>query len=260
MKNDFDEQNELTEEKPKEKKVTKVVRWFDEYCTDNKQDIKMICDIVARSVDDQFNMSVASNNNEIFALIFFVTFTCVLDFLKKKQSQFDNFSFEICNSINIGYTNNTDESNEKVGNFMPIIEYISINRNIIRDDDSYSDDNSTVNFIKWKQQNLKQNENFCNQIQDQASVVLTNEFGIRIANNECIIPIFCIFLDTIVQVLKLKFQEAMGTNVSEVSMNILGLFTAYYSFNEEDNQEIIEYIPGIYTKLREKSDVVASKD
>lgn len=260
MKSEYTEQTEMSEEKPKEKKVTKVVKWFNEYCTDNKSDIKMICDLVARSVEDQFNMSVASNNTELFALMFFVTFTSVLDFLKKKQSQFDNFSFEICNSINIGYTNNIDESNEKVGNFMPIIEYISINRNIIRDDDTNSDDSSTVNFIHWKQQNLRQNENFCNQIQDQASVVLTNEYGIRIANNECIIPIFCIFLDMIVQVLKLKFQEAMGTNVSEVSMNILGLFTAYYSFNEEDNEEIIEYIPGIYTKLRQKSDINASRD
>ena len=247
-------------DQPKEKKVTKVVRWFNEYCTDNRKDIKMICDLVARSVDEQFSMSVVSNNTEIFALIFFVTFTAVLDFLKKKQSQYDNFSFEICNSLNVGYTNNTDESNEKVGNFMPILEYIGINRNIIRDDTVSGDDVSSIHFIQWKQQNLKQNENFCNAIQNEASVVLSNEYGVRLLNNEAIIPIFCIFIDMVVQVLKLKFQEALGTNVSEVSMNVLCLFTAYYSFSEEDNQEIIEYVPGIYTKLREKSDIISSKD
>lgn len=253
---DYTEQGEES----KSKKVTLAVKWFNEYCTESKTEIKQICDLVARSVETQFNMSVKSNNTEVYALMFFVTFVTVLDFLKQKQSSFDNFSFEICNSINIGYTNNTDENNEKVGNFMPIIEYIGVNRNIIRTEDINDDDNSTINFIKWKQQNLKQNENFCNQIQNQASVTLGKEYGIRIINNEIIIPIFCIFLDTLIHVLKMKWKEAYGTEVSEVGIHVLGLFDAFYSFDSKENLERIDYHPGIYTKLRQKSDIMASKD
>lgn len=258
-KENEEEIEEVQEEPQPEKKITRTVKWFNEFCVDDKSDIKKICDLTARSVEDQFNLSVNSGNSEVFALIFFVTFQSIQEFLRKQQSKYDNFSFEICNSINIGYTNNTDEENEKVGNFMPILEYISINRNIIRDDSINDDDNTTINFIKWKQQNLKQNENFCNQIQNTAGLSLNKEFGLRMLNNESIIPIFCIFLDNVVQVLKFKFQEA-GSAVSEVSLNVLGLFTAYYSFDEEEGKEVIEYIPGIYTKLQGKSDLNSSKD
>lgn len=255
---------ETTEEKNESqvqpKQLTRTVKWFNEYCVDDKSEIKKICDITARSVQDQFNMFVKSSNTEVFALMFFVTFSCILDFLKKKQAQYDNFSFEICNSMNIGYTNNTDENNEKVGNFMPLIEYISINRNIIRDDDYTGDDALQRSCIQWKQQNLKQNQNFCDEIQNKAATVLKNEYGIHTITNDIIIPIFCIFIDTVVQVLKLKFQESLNLNVSEVSMNVLGLFTAYYSFDEELNKEIIEYVPGIYTKLRSKSDLVSCRE
>lgn len=251
---------EKIEEKQEPKKITKTVKWFNEYCVENKSDIKTICDITSRSIQNQFNMFVKSSNTEVYALIFFVTFSSILDFLSKKQNQYDNFSFEICNSMNIGYTNNTDDNNEKVGNFMPIIEYISINRTIIRDEDYTGDDAIQRSCIQWKQQNLKQNQNFCDEIQNKAATTLKNEYGIHLITNDIVIPIFCIFIDTVVQVLKLKFQEALSQDVSEVSMNILGLFTAYYSFNEEENKEVIEYVPGIYTKLRSKSDLKSFKE
>ena len=58
----------------------------------------------------------------------------------------------------------------------------------------------------------------------------------------------------------MKYKEAEGTDVSEVSMNVLGLFDIFYSFNEEENQEIIEYQPNIMMKLALKSDSVAGRE
>ena len=260
-KDENEEFNEAIEE-PKQKKITRTIKWFNEYCTENKTEIKMICDIVADSVAKQFDMHVKSSNTEVFALIFFVTFETILDFLRSKQSSYDNFTFEICKSINIGYTNNTDENNEKVGNFMPMMEHIGINRSIIRNEDLSSDDHSEVNFIKWKQQNLTQNENYLNQIQNQSATKLATEYGIQIVNNEAIIPIFCTFFDVLAQVLKLKYYDMIETSPekSEYSINVLGLFTAFYSFDSEESKENIDYSPGIYMKLRQKSDLKSSKD
>ena len=47
-----------------------------------------------------------------------------LEFIRKKEKVYNNFTIQIAQSLNIGYTNNDDEENEKVGNFMPIMEYI----------------------------------------------------------------------------------------------------------------------------------------
>jgi hypothetical protein len=259
-----DETDEFTDviEEPKQKKITHTIKWFNEYCTEDKKYIKMICDLVADSVATQFDMHVKSSNTEVFALIFFVTFETILDFLKQKQSSYDNFSFIICKCVNIGYNNNTDTENEKVGNFMPVIEYMGINRNIIRDENNNADDKSEVNFIRWKQQNLTQNENYCNQVQNQAALRLASEYGVQIVNNEAIIPIFCIFFDMIVEVIKAGFYDirAGSDDITEFKINVLGLFDAYYSFDPEKNVEAIDYLPGIYTKLREKSDMISCKE
>ena len=67
-------------------------------------------------------------------------------------------------------------------------------------------------------------------------------------------------MDNITNVLKVKFKEAKGTDVSEVHMNVLGLFDAYYSYTEEDNQEIIEFQPNVTMKLALKADDVAGRD
>ena len=62
---------EKIEERQEPKKITKTVKWFNEYCVENKSDIKTICDITSRSIQNQFNMFVKSSNTEVYALIFF---------------------------------------------------------------------------------------------------------------------------------------------------------------------------------------------
>lgn len=82
----------------------------------------------------------------------------------------------------------------------------------------------------------------------------------NIRTAEGIFPLFCIFLDHIVNVMKMRFREAQGTDTSEVSMNVLGLFDVYYSFDEDDNKEIIEFQPNILMKLALKADDIASRE
>ena len=67
-------------------------------------------------------------------------------------------------------------------------------------------------------------------------------------------------MDNITNVLKQRFNEAEGTDISEVSLNILGLFDAYYSFDAENSREIIDFEPNISMKLRLKNDDVASRE
>ncbi len=241
------------------KKETFVVRWFNDYAVNDKHDLKIICDLTARSAEEQFRMYLKSGNTETYAVVFYATFMSILEFVKTKQKMYNNFTIQIANSVNIGYCNNDNEDNEKVGNFMPIIEHIAINRNIINDD-SLDENTTSAQFIRWKELNIRSTAEFCKEIQENAYEKLRSEYKVSLRTSEAVIPLFCIFMDNIANVLKQKYREAEAAGVSEVHINVLGLFDAYYSYDVDEDKEIIEYQPNITTKLALKQDDVAARD
>ena len=244
----------------KPKKETRASRWFNDNVTNNKEEMKIICQLTARSAYEQFSLSVMKNV-ETYAVIFYATFMTILDYIRSKEKTYNNFTIEICNSINIGYTNNDNEENEKVGNFMPIMEYIGINRSIISDSTDINDPNQTTrSYLRWKELNTKKNSEALYTIQTNAYEMLKKEFAIDTRSQEAIIPLFCTFMDLICNVIKMKYKEAEGTDVSEVSMNVMNLFDIFYSFNAEENVEIIEFTPNIAMKLALKDDSNACRD
>jgi hypothetical protein len=243
-----------------QKKETFISRWFKDYAVNNTTELKRVCELTARSAEEQFNIHLATGNTELFAAIFHATFLTILSFLKKQQKNYNEFSIEICNSINIGYVNNDDADNEKVGNFMPVMEHIGINRNIVNNDDSTDADSTNDGLMRWKNLNTKKNVECYKEIQEDAFKLLYQEYKTDIRTSETVIPLFCIFMDNIVSVLKVMYMEAKDTDVSEVSMNVLGLFDVFYSFDDEKDQEIIDFQPNITMKLALKNDETANRD
>lgn len=247
-----------------QKKKSFARRWFDEYAVNDKTDLKIICDLTARSMGDQFGIYLKSGNTECYGVIFYSIFMEIMKFIKSKQKEkyHKQFMVEIANSVNLGYVNNTDEDNEKVGNFMPIMEYININRNINPPEDKKGSEYVTSNLIDWKNINAHQNVEYYKTIEQNAYQVLWDEFNIRLRTQEAVIPCFCIFMDNITNYLKKKYEDLKDTDVSEVSINVFGLFDAYYSYDEDnpDSKDIIEYQPGIALKLALKQDDVAAGD
>lgn len=256
----------------KKKTRTHAQEWFDTYVVNSKEDMKLVCDLTAKSCWDQFKLYNV-DNTEIYAVIFHGIFMTILDFLRSQESKWKEYSIEIANSINIGYVNNSNEDNEKVGNFMPILEYISINRNVVDSYDiPYADsaeiaakkvtipkNHTDKQIMMWKVQNTHKTIENYNKIQTDAIQKLFNEYKINLRNDEAVFPLFCIFMDNISNVLKMKFKELEGTDTSEVSMNVLGLFDAYYSYDSDEDKEIIEYTPGISMKLALKNDDLATQ-
>ena len=239
------------------KRETFVTRWFRDSVQDNQDDIRTVCELTARSAQQQFMMNTKSANYEVFAVIYFATFLAILEFLRECQSQYKRYSIEICNSINIGYKNNDDENNEKLGNFMPVMEYIGVNMNLVNSNTNVGVDTTTTNFLSWKTLNSKKNIEHYKKIQEAAYGKLLNDFRVDMKTSEGVIPLFCIFMDNINNVLRLKHREADGTKVSEISMNVMGLYDAFYSFDDEAGKECIEYAPNPLFKLSLKNDSLA---
>ena len=256
----LEEKDQELDVKKVEKKETFATRWFKDHCTDNASDMKIICGLVSRSAEDQFHLFIPSGNTEVYAVVFYGTFITILDWIRQKQKSKNEFSIEIAGSVNVGFTNNTDQNNEKVGNFMPVLEYIGVNRSIIDSDDGPDEYRTSKNCIRWKELNIKKNVESYKEIQEVAFDRLKTELHTNLRTSEAVIPLFCIFMDNLTSYMRYKYQEADGTDVSEVSMNVFGLFDIYYSFDADNNQEIIEFQPGISMKLRLKSDDTAGRE
>lgn len=265
------------------KKDTFASRWFKDYAVNNADELRIVCELTARSLYDQFTLRVKTNNSEILAVSFYATFMEIMRYLQTKENKYKNYTIQIANSINIGYSNNDDENNEKVGNFMPIMEYINVNQPLchyeqqesyrrliddLKDDKSLSDkdiqdkiEKTLVSmYCDWENANMKTNAEVFSQLKVSAFNKLKSDYHISLRSTEAVFPIFGTFMDNIVYVLKEKYKEAYGTDVSEVSINVLGLFDAFYSYDEDADQEVIEFAPNIRMKLALKNDSIADKE
>jgi hypothetical protein len=271
----IEQEVDIVEESSTRKPVreTKASRWFRENCVNDVDDVRRICELTARKAWDSFNIGAHSGISEVYAVVFFVAFMSILEHIASKQKTFDSYSVEIFNSINIGYVNNINDDNEKRGNFTPLLEYIGTNQDVFREQaDADEEDRLELEAIKqlvnrWKEMNPKKNVEYYKEIQDHAFKRLaSDEFSLDLRISEIVLPLFCIFFDYIIAVLKLKFREAEGTGVSEVRLNILGLFDIFYSYNPDVDEngkvigEIIDFEPNITTKMALKNDTTASRE
>ena len=241
-----DEEKSLTK---KNKAVPYVQRWFDDYVVNDKDDIKIICQNTATSIAEQFSININGGFNVIYAAAFYETFLSILKFIREKQKTYNEFSINIADLVVVGYTNNDDDANENVGKYTQVIN----------DDDRMASDKTASSVIRWKELNVKQNIEFMKKIQLDAFESISKNMKINLRTDEAIIPIFCTFMYYVAEYMKYKFKEANHTEVSEVKMNVLGLFDIFYSYDEEEGKEIVDIVPGIKMKLELKMDNVADR-
>lgn len=241
----------------KPKKETFVTQWFRQHCVNDVDTIKIVNELAARDINEQFGIQLRNNNYELMAVIFYATYMSILEFLKSKQKQYSRYTIEIANSLNIGYTNDTDDDNEKVGNFMPVLEYIGVNRNL---NNIQTDDNSETSMkcIMWKQLNAKKSVEHIKEIQENAFQKLISDYNTHLKVSEAVIPCFCIYFDNLIGVLRTKLREAHGTDMTESSIHVFSLFRLYCSYDEDNSVEIIDIEPGVISKMFLKSDTLAA--
>jgi hypothetical protein len=246
-----EKEEELDIKKPVRDSV--VTRWFKENAGDSAHDLKIVSELTARSCWDQFNLS-PTVSGEVYAVIFYATFMTIIDFLMSQRKKYSQYTMEIGQCINIGYMNNTNDDNEKVGSFDPIIEYIGTNTRVQKDNET----SITANLNKWKGANVKTEDEIREKIEKATLARLnSDEFKIDTRTDQMIFPIFGTFMDNLVAYVKVKYKEAMGTNVSTVSIDVFRIFRIKYSFNEEENMECIEYEPLTLMKCPMKSDDIS---
>ena len=243
---------ESSQKNPVQERIESVKGWFERTCVDDRDKILAVCAVTGRMLADQFNMRTRENLDEVWALVFYECWLQILEFLSRKTSQYTEFEVQVEKCVRIGYTNYLNDDDEKVGNFMPFMEWVGKDTSIVYNPHETADDN----FIRWKEQNSIKNVDMQKEIQDKTALLINRKYGMNIGSPDAVIPIFCIFLDNVVNILKQDYKDA-GEDVSKVKMNVLSQFTVTYSFDTDDNREIVDFSPSVAIKMEIKNDTKA---
>lgn len=242
------------------RKITRSEAWFNANVQDNRKEIEEVCEMTGRRIHEQARVILSNPNSTpvLFALVVDRTFTAIANFLVKKQSAgYRSFSILLGRNFNIGYRDGDDDTSEKIGNFVPVLEYGEQNKSIVPSSSAEPEEIAIDSYKRWLELNTVEAADDATLIASEAFDHLLNEDRINLRHKEAIIPIFCIFIDMLVEVLKIKYQEKKDANRTEVLINVFGLFKAYYSIDATDNTEVIEFEPGIKLKQDMKSDKYA---
>lgn len=235
-------------------------QWFLDNVKNNPKEIAEVCKMTARSMHEQASIRFENPNSTpaFYAMVVDRTFMSIVKYLAKMQAcGYPRYTIMFGNNFNIGYQDDDNKDSEKIGNFIPVLEYGVQNKSIVPAPGVDSEDVVINSYKRWMELNVKQCIEETTWIASDAFDHLLNEDNLNLRYKEAIVPIFCTFIDMIVEVLKFKYQERKDADQSQVSIDVFGLFYAYYWFDEEDQGEVIEFEPGIKLKQDMKSDKFA---
>ena len=241
------------------RKMTRSERWFEDNVTENKREIALICGYVEDSIHEQANITTGRDglkNSLIYAVVVDATFEEIRKFFTKKQQEgYKAYSIRFGKNFNIGYRNDANDSYEKEDTFHPVLEYIEESTTVLPVSGTYSPEETIqlMSFRQWHQKNTKECLEDMSHISAETFHNLASK-NFALLYQESVVPILCTFIDKVVFQLKLMYTERAGTGTSEVSINVMGLFMAYYSIDEDTQKEIVDFEPLAKMKQDYKSD------
>ena len=232
-------------------KNEKYIEYFNERCVEDREHIETICRTAASIIYKRFKANFDDDAilvGSTFSKIFEVCIKQLMTFHEK----YSEFKINLFNRLEIGYDNNNDEENEKVGNFMIFLIPLSIDKK----DDSVLDPDAKAAQLatEWLSQNSINTPKTLSKISVDALDAL-KDIDINIGISELIFPIFITVYETLVNYIKIKRKE---TNEFEFEINFLSCFSIGFRESAEDETGDIYIRPSIGLKLDFKSDHKAS--
>lgn len=228
---------------------TYTEQWFEEYVVNNPEDIRLIGELSARSLRDKFCLTLKP---EPIIAIYCSTFESIFKYLKKKQEAGKtSFQINICNVISVSYNNLSDKESEKMGNFMPFIQQIADGP---IPDTGFTSSDTIELCAAWNSSHITEQPDAITEIATQTLRDLKDNFSMRAADKQLIMPIFCTVHESIINYMKIK---RVDLGELEYTLDIAGIYKIRVS-EADDGTEIIEYPPMIYTKKTTKDDEMSA--
>ena len=111
----------------------KYLSYFDEFAKEDKDHIITICETASKFIWERFRARF--DDPKLLAVTFSKIYSAFLNKLESLESEYSDFKINICNRLEMGYSTNEDEDDEKQGNFMVFIRHLNTTKKNEENDD-----------------------------------------------------------------------------------------------------------------------------
>ncbi len=227
----------------------KYLSYFDEFAKEDKDHIITICETASKFIWERFRARF--DDPKLLAVTFSKIYSAFLNKLESLESEYSDFKINICNRLEMGYSTNEDEDDEKQGNFMVFIRHLNTTKKNEENDDPTA--KAKERAVQWNTENIIDQPQLLKKISVDAIEALKSE-DINLGTSELIMPIFITTYEAIINYLKIKRHEE---DAFEFEINFMSCF--YIGARESDDDIDDIYIrPNIEAKLKLKNDTAAS--
>lgn len=245
----------------KEKKPNvKLEDWEKDYFNEDIELNETIAQLAKKDLLEKFRMGF---EEPISVIAFYaVTFDAILEELKDAQKDNKEYNISFVDRFDIGYTDCTDEDNEKVGSFNPYMYPVDT---VLKDFIPDEDEKSIERNMRWNAENIHEQPKVIHDISVRATKMLAEKVDLHLPKSgECVIGPFCIIHDYIVKYLSEYFMQQYynveDVNTYRMMVNVMaGSYDMILSINENGKVEI-QYKLNVSAKQSTKDDGVASGD
>lgn len=246
INDDAIEMTETIEQETKESE--RWLRYYADNIYEDNDHIQMIAETANAVIRERFH--IVLNDHRLITAAFLRIFEGFIEKLKTFQKEYDNFQINLANRLAIGFTNNENDEDEKVGNYMIFMQHL---RESTKVDNSNDPTVSNIErAVQWNAENVIEQPELIRSLTIEA-VKFLRDIDIQLANNEIIMPIFITYYECIINYLKIHRREE---DLFEMQLNYSWFFIG--AREGEDGRDVIFIRPSINGKLSLKSDINAS--
>ena len=225
------------------------IEYYDEYAKEDNDHIITICESASKFIYDRFRTKF--QDPKLLAACFSKIYKAFINKLETLEKDYSDFKINICGRLEMGYSTNENDDDEKQGNFMVFIRHLnSSKKNEDVDDPTLK---TQERAVFWNTENIVEQPELLRKIAVDAVEGLKS-IDVNIGTSELIMPIFITTYESIVNYIRVRRRE-LGD--FEFEINFMGCFIIGARESADDVDDI--YItPNIEAKLQLKNDTAAS--
>lgn len=211
-----------------------------------------ILQAAANVIEKNFDIRIESTYLDILLTMFDITFQTIVKKIKSKVNEGkSHYRVIVAKRVEIGYDNAIDENYEDNGGFMFYMKHLYLKQ----EDNSQREYGDSVIELctEWNSKNVSSDIQFIADVVSETKNLL-NKQDIALETDTCIIPIFSMIYDELVDYVSNRRKEL---NEFEYILSFLSLFEIK-AVQSDEMEDIILFIPAIAFKLELKDNHTAS--
>ena len=228
----------------------KYLPYFEEIAREDVAEILTVCDVASARIAKKFKLTF--DDPKLLAATWSKIYETIIAKLKTLEERYSDFNINICDRLNIGYSTNLDEEDEKQGNFMIHVTHLDHRKKTEDFEDPYSKPEERCS--QWNTENIIEQPKIMAELAVEALDAL-KVIDVHLGSREYIFPIFSLVYEELVNYLITKRREK---DDYEFEINFISCFNIGARETDDIVNDDIYIRPNIEGKLTLKSDKGAS--